>query len=309
MNKGGTMIQTVKGLIEAKDLGITMCHEHLALNLTRVRGSGDSDFNCEALIIEEVKQMMEYGVQTVVEVTCNDMGRDAKQLVRISEACDLNIVCATGFYLWQYHPEYILPGDVEVICDIICRDIQEGIDGTEVKAGVIGEVASSQNEIAPSERKVLSAAARASVHTGLAVTTHCQLGTMALEQSSLLQSEGMDPNKIILGHLDLANDRAYCCKVLETGVNIGFDTIGKTSYLPDEARADNLMFLLDCGFEDHIVLSQDISRKSYLAVNKTYSGYMSVMKDFVPLLKKRGIQQKTLDKLLIKNPARILDII
>jgi len=303
------MIQTVKGRIEAKDLGITMCHEHLALNLAHVRGDDDSDFSCEALIMEEVKQMMEYEVQSVVEVTGNDMGRDVNRLLRISQACDLNIVCATGFYLWQYHPKPVLAGDVEAICDIFCRDIQEGIDGTAVKAGVIGEVASSQNEIAPSERKVLSAAAKASVRTGLAVTTHCQLGTMALEQSRLLQSEGMDPDNIILGHLDLANDRAYYGKILATGVNIGFDTIGKTSYLPDEARADNLMYLLECGFEDHIVLSQDISRKSYLAVNKTHSGYMRVMKEFVPLLKKRGIQQKTLDKLLIKNPARILDIV
>lgn len=303
------MIRTVKGMMEAKDLGITMCHEHLALNLTRVRGDDDSDFSCEALIIEEVKQMMECGVQTVVEVTCNDMGRDVNQLLRISEACDLNIVCATGFYLWQYHPEHIQAVDAKAICDIFCRDIQEGIDGTGVKAGVIGEVASGQNEIAPSERKVLSAAARASIRTGLAVTTHCQLGMMALEQSLLLQGEGMDPDKIILGHLDLADDRAYYCKVLATGINIGFDTIGKISYLSDEVRADNLMYLLERGFEDHIVLSQDISRKSYLAVNKTYSGYMSVMKDFVPLLKKRGIQQKTLDKLLIKNPARILDIV
>lgn len=301
------MIQTVKGQMEAKDLGITMCHEHLALNLTRIRGDDDSDFSCEALIMEEVKRMMEYGVQTVIEVTCNDMGRDVNQLLRISKACDLNIVCATGFYLWQYHPKHIQDGDVEAICDIFCRDIQEGIDGTTVKAGVIGEVASSQYEIAPSEQKVLSAAARASIRTGMAVTTHCQLGAMALEQSALLQKEGMDPDKIILGHLDLSNEREYHCKVLETGVNIGFDTIGKTSYLSDEDRADNLMHLLERGFEGHIVLSQDISRKSYLAVNKTHAGYMRVMKDFVPLLKKKGIQQKTLDKLLITNPARILD--
>lgn len=303
------MIQTVKGLMEAKDLGITMCHEHLALNLTRVRGDEDSNFSCEDLIIEEVEQMMKYGVQTVIEVTCNDMGRDVFRLLKISEATGLKIVCATGFYLWQYHPESVLAGDVEEICDVFCREIQEGIDGTQIRAGVIGEVASSRNEIAPSERKVMLAAAKASIRTGAAVTTHCQLGTMALEQSSLLQHEGMNPDKIILGHLDLENDREYHCRVLETGVNIGFDTIGKISYLSDEARADNLIHLIERGFEDHIVLSQDISRKSYLSVNQARSGYMRVMKDFVPLLKKKGVQQETLDKLLTKNPGRILDII
>lgn len=302
------MIQTVKGPIKAKDLGITMSHEHLALNLTRVRGDDDSDFSCEETIIHEVKRMMDYGVRSVIEVTCNDMGRDVRQLVRISDASDLNIVCATGFYLHQYHPEYVLSGEADAICDIFCRDILEGIDGTNVRAGVIGEVASSHKEITPSEKKVLKAAAKASVITGLAVTTHCQLGTMAMEQSLLLQTEGMDPDKIVLGHLDLTNDRDYHLQVLKTGVNIGFDTIGKTAYLPDETRADNLMWLLEHGFEDRIVLSQDISRRSYFSENKHHSGYMSVMKDFLPLLRQRGIGKETLNKLLVQNPARIFTI-
>lgn len=302
------MIQTVKGVIDPGDLGITMAHEHLALNLSHVRNEDDSVFTCEDLIIQEVKLMMDYGVRSVVEVSCNDMGRDVKQLYRISEACGLNIICATGFYLWQYHPEEIRNGDVALITEIFCRDLQEGIDGTGIKAGVIGEVASSQNEIKPSEMKVLRAAAAASVQTGAAVTTHCQLGTMAMEQSQLLQKAGMNPDKIVLGHLDLSDDREYIYQVLKTGVNIGFDTIGKLSYLADETRADHLMWLLDKGYEDRIVLSQDISRKSYFHSSQQHSGYMRVMKDFVPLLRQRGIKEQTLTKLLVDNPARIFSI-
>ena len=130
---------------------------------------------------------------------------------------------------------------------------------------------------------------------------------MAVEQARLLINEGMNPDKIILGHLDLADDRDYYTEVLKAGVNIGFDTIGKTSYLSDEKRADNLIWLIDKGYEDKIILSQDISRKSYFSCKGAHSGYMSVMKDFVPLLLNRGINQETLNKLLIKNPARILD--
>jgi phosphotriesterase-related protein len=302
------MIQTVKGPLMPEKLGITMSHEHLALNLSRIRKEDDSDFSCEQVIIEEIRQMMEYGVRSVVEVTCNDMGRDVRQLVRISDACNLNIICATGYYLSPYHPDYVVHGEIEEITDLICHDILEGIDGTGVRAGVIGEVASSKDEIMPSEKKVLQAAARASVLTGFAVTTHCQLGTMALEQSALLQKEGMNPDNIVLGHIDLADDRDYHLEILKTGVNIGFDTIGKISYLSDERRADNLMWLVEKGYEDHIVLSQDISRKSYFARNGQYSGYMTVMKDFVPLLKRRGIKEKTLCKLLAYNPARIFDV-
>lgn len=301
------MIQTVKGPIKPKKLGITMCHEHLAMDLSRIRGDDDSDFSCEDTIIEEIHAMIQYGVKSLVEVTTNDMGRNVKQLVRISESCELNIVCSTGFYLEQYHPDFIALSEPEQICDIFLHDIQLGIAGTEVKAGIIGEIASSMKEITKGEEIVLKGAAKASVVSGLAVTTHCQFGTMAIEQVRLLANEGMDPDKIILGHLDLADDRNYYMEVLKTGVNIGFDTIGKTAYLSDEKRADNLMWLIGKGYEDKIILSQDISRKSYFSCKGKHSGYMSVMKDFVPLLLNRGITPGTLNKLLVNNPARILD--
>lgn len=301
------MIQTLKGPIKPKTLGITMCHEHLAMDLSRIRGDDDSVFLCEDIIIEEIRAMMEYGVKSLVEVTTNDMGRDVKQLVRISDACGLNIVCSTGFYLEQYHPEFIVKSEPKQISDIFLHDIQLGIADTKIKAGIIGEVASSMKEITRGEEIVLKGAAKASVVSGVAVTTHCQLGTMAVEQARLLINEGMNPDKIILGHLDLADDRDYYTEVLKAGVNIGFDTIGKTSYLSDEKRADNLIWLIDKGYEDKIILSQDISRKSYFSCKGAHSGYMSVMKDFVPLLLNRGINQETLNKLLIKNPARILD--
>ncbi len=301
------MIQTVKGPVSAKELGITMCHEHLAMDLSRIRGDDDSDFSCENIIIKEVHAMMEYGVKSLVEVTTNDMGRDAKQLIRISEACDLNIICSTGFYLEEYHPEFISVSEPEEIRDIFLSDIQSGIADSGVKAGIIGEVASGLNEITRGEEIVLKGAAKAAVVSGVAVTTHCQLGTMAAMQAKLLINEGMDPDKIILGHLDLADDKRYYLEVLKTGVNIGFDTIGKTSYLSDEKRADNLMWLIEKGFEDKIILSQDISRRSYFSCKGAHAGYMSVMKDFVPLLVNRGITKMTLDKLLQNNPARILD--
>ena len=301
------MIQTVNGKISPEELGITMCHEHLALDLSPVRGDKDSDFDDTELILDEIRKMQAYGVKSVVEVTCNDMGRDVEKLRMYSKACGIHIIAATGFYLEEYHSDAVREASPEELSEIFCKDILEGIDGTDIKAGVIGEVASGNPSMGPSERNVLIAAALAGKQTGLAVTTHCQLGRLAMEQARLFEKYGMDPAKIVLGHLDLANDRTYYEEVLKTGVNIGFDTIGKTAYLSDEVRADNLMWLLERGWEERIVLSQDISRKSYLSSRGKYSGYMTVMKDFVQLLKEWGIQPGTLNKLLIDNPARIFD--
>lgn len=302
------MIQTVNGGIKAEELGVTMCHEHLALDLSRVRGEDDSVFNDMALIAREADKMRAYGVRSVIEVSCNDMGRNVKKLKELSDRCRLHVIAATGYYLEAYHTDFVKNSSPEELCEIFCKEIQEGIDDTGIRAGVIGEVATGERAMAPSEERVLAAAAMAGKRTGCAVTTHCQLGRLGLEQSSLLQKNGMNPKKVVLGHLDLANDRDYYEEVLKTGVNIGFDTIGKTSYLRDEDRADNLMWLLERGYEEQIVLSQDVSRKSYLHEYKHYSGYMAVMKDFVPLLMERGIKQETLHCLLVSNPARIFDI-
>ena len=229
-------------------------------------------------------------------------------LRQISRECGIQIIASTGFYLEAYHSESVRSGTIGEICDIFCRDILEGIDGTDIRAGIIGEVAGGEKELAPSEEKVLKAAAAAGVKTGCAVTTHCQLGQLGLEQSALLQGQGIDPDKVILGHIDLSDDRAYQKAILDTGVNIAYDTVGKTAYLSDEKRADNLMWLLEKGYEDHILLSQDISRRSYMVRYGKYDGYTTVMKRFVPLLRERGVSQETLDKMLIHNPARILDM-
>lgn len=302
------MIQTVNGWIKAEELGITMCHEHLVLDLSRVRGDDDSVFCDTDLIVREVDRMKAYGVRSVIEVSCNDMGRDVKKLKELSDRCNIHIIASTGYYLEPYHTDVVKKSSAGELCRILCKEIWEGIDDTGIKAGVIGEVATGEQVMAPSEERVLIAAAMAGKKTGCAVTTHCQLGRLGLEQSSLLQKYGMNPEKIVLGHLDLANDRSYYEEVLRTGVNIGFDTIGKTGYLSNEARADNLIWLLEKGYEKRIVLSQDVSRKSYFYEYNHYSGYMAVMKDFIPLLSERGIKQETLHCLLIHNPARIFDI-
>lgn len=101
------MILTVNGEILPEELGITMCHEHLAVDLSPVRGDKDSDFDDSSLIIDELNKMKQYGVKSVVEVSCNDMGRDVKKLQMYSKACGIHIIAATGFYLAEYHTQKV----------------------------------------------------------------------------------------------------------------------------------------------------------------------------------------------------------
>lgn len=152
------------------------------------------------------------------------------------------------------------------------------------------------------------AAAHVASRVGCAITTHCQLGQMAPEQASLLLGEGMSPEKVVLGHLDLADDLTYYRRVLNTGVTIGFDTCGKVAYLPDEKRAENLATLVSEGYASQIVLSTDISRKSYMYAYGGF-GYTAVFDRVLPMARELGVDDDAIHAMLVGNPARILDIV
>ena len=301
------MIQTVRGMIEPCEIGYTMSHEHLCLDLSKVRKNEDSTYGYSNTVIKEIEKAKAYGVKTFVEVTCNDMGRNIQQLTLLSEACDVHIIAATGFYLDEYHPDFIKEASVEEIAEIFVHDLTVGIDNTGIKAGVIGEVASSES-MTKNECKVLQAAAFAAKKTGCAVITHCQIGKLGDEQAEIFIEMGMNPEKVVLGHIDLSDDLAYMCRLLDLGFNIAFDTIGKTAYLSDEKRAENLKYLIDKGYAGQIVLSQDISRKSYFSESGKYDGYTTVLKGFLPRLSKLKVRQEDIEKMLVSNPQRIFNI-
>lgn len=301
------MIQTVLGPIRAEELGVTMAHEHLSVDLGSVRGDSDSTFSCSDLLMGEMRKVRAAGIRSIVEVSCMGMGRNVGDLRRLSEESGLNVVCSTGFYLERYHPAWVKDASAKRIEKVFEVEFSQGIDDTDIKPGVIGEIAGESTEITPSEQKVMRAAAHVGSEVGCAVTTHCQLGHLALEQAALLTGNGMDPNKVILGHLDLADDIEYYKRVLDLGVNIGFDTCGKVAYLSDESRADNIARLVELGYAGQLVLSTDISRKSYMSANGGH-GYTDVIDRIVPMLRERGVGEESIAKMLVDNPACIFDM-
>lgn len=301
------MIRTVTGDINDNEIGCTLSHEHLYFDLRKVRNDNDSYIVEYEDIKDELKVISKLGISTIVEVTTIDMQRDVVKLKEISLESGIKIIASTGFYLHEYHSETMKEMSIDEIVNIFIKEITEGIDGTSIKAGVIGEIATSLNNIYDSEQKVFEAASIAANKCGCAITTHCQSGTMALEQIDIFRKYNVDLSKVILGHMDLNLDRDYLTTILKTGVNIGFDTYGKTSYNSDEDRTKMLLELIELGFENQIVISQDISRKSYLK-NLGGVGYDHISNTFNSLLNKNIITQDILNKLLIENPKRILSI-
>ena len=300
------MIRTVLGDIPEEDLGLTMMHEHFIVNLDKVRHDGFSRIDTCEEVEPEIRKMMGFGVKAAVEVSTIDLDRDTAKLKQISEDTGLKIVCSTGFYLQPFHPAFLRDATPDEIADIYVKELTEGIGDTGVKAGIIAEIASSKDGFTEEERKCLIAAGRAAVRTGCAVSTHTGPVT-AQETVDILLSEGVDPDKVVIGHQDLVDDPEYHRNLLKRGVNIAFDTCGKSAYMPDEKRAANAKIIADEGYADHLVFSNDVSRRTYFSTYPGQWGYTAVMNSVVPLMKQAGVTDEVLHKFLTENPARILN--
>lgn len=299
------MINTVLGNLNKVELGYTLCHEHIVIDLTKVRGDLDSALTDIELIVEELNFSNKAGVTSIIEVTNIGMGRDVKKLKKISELTGINIIASTGFYTIPYYPEYVATKSVIELANIMIEEITKGIDGTDIKAGVIGEIGTSFNKLEDISLKVFDAAIIAHKKTGAPIFTHCEIGTMGMEQAEYLKNKGMKMDKVVIGHMDLVEDDNYIIKVLETGANIGFDTIGKERYVTNAHKADTIVKLVELGYEDKILLSQDVTRLSYLKSNGSF-GYVEVCENFLPLLKRLGVKEETINKFMVNNPQRIL---
>jgi predicted metal-dependent phosphotriesterase family hydrolase len=313
-----SFIMTVLGPCSLAELGITAAHEHLFATSTSNRLDPDTQLDELDTVIEELSAFRQAGGDAVVEVTTLDMGRDVRRLATASAATGVKIVAATGFYkgnydpqggqalhTWSFLPEELRTASIDRLADLFVTEVRDGIAGTDVKAGIIGEIGTSHNQILEDEERVFRAAARANCATGVPISTHATLGTMGLEQIKILEQEGADLGHIVLSHLDLVADTTYHVELARQGVFLGFDTAGKERYQSDATRVELILRLVEQGFEDQIVLSCDVGRRSQM---RRYGGrgYMYLLDSFVPRLEVAGVDRATIHKFLVENPGKLL---
>lgn len=284
--------------------GYTLMHEHTTIDLSGVKKDLDCQLDCFQETLKEFQKLYELGVRRIVDVTADGMGRNVAYVNEIAKESGISIVHSTGFYKEPFLPERVYGQTVQEMADWMIDEIRNGIDGG-VTPGMIGEIGTSKNTMTPTEKKVFDASVIAARETGLPIYTHTTLGTYAIEQAAYFAETGLTMDRIVLGHLDLSGDLDYIRRVLDSGICIGFDTVGKNNYFPDAKRVEFLLALEAEGRLDQIVLSEDLTRKSHLKF-KGGIGYSYIFETFIPMLLSAGFKQESLDKMLIHNPARIL---
>lgn len=289
----------------ARIRSLALAHEHLSIDLSHEGDPGGYVRDEEAVLAELEAAREGYGLGLVVELTCQGMGRDPAALKRLSEGSGVEVACATGFYYERYHPPYVVDSSVGELARMLVDEIREGIGGTGIRPGVIGEVGSHGPQMSAAEERCFRAAARAALSTGLSMTTHAHLGVGAPGQLELLMAEGLSAEKVCLGHQDLIDDPDQHQALADAGAYVAFDTVGKESYQPDEVRLRLVVSMIEAGHANRILLSNDVSREAYLKKNGG-PGYSHLFRSFVPRLREAGVDETTLKTVLKDNPKRFL---
>ena len=302
-----TTIHTVLGPISSEQIGRTYCHDHLLFRPPAPFDAEDPDLRLDdvEVIIQEVKNFKLAGGGCIVEMSTHEMGRSPDGMKMISEATGVHIIAATGFNKGKFCDAYVADQSIDQIAQNMINDLERGMDGTGIKAGLI-KASSSLNQITPGESKIFQAAIKAHHVTGAPVSTHTEAGTMAMEQIEILTGGGVAPEHITIGHLDRKLDWDSLLAVAKTGVFMSFDQVSKEKYYPDAERIAMIKKLVETGHGNQIMLSGDIARKSYVpSYGFGYGpGFTYILWRFVPWMIESGISREAVENVLVNNPAR-----
>lgn len=318
-------VETVRGAVDAADLGRTYMHEHIFVLSADVQQNFPEEWGAEEDRIEDAVQKLsalaDAGVRTIVDPTVIGLGRYIPRIRRIAERVpQLNIIAATGLYTYDDVPFYfhyrgpalseMVGEDVpDPMVDMFVKDIQEGIAGTGVKAGLLKCAIDHQGMTSGVER-VMRAVAQAHLVTGVPITVHTHPGSeTGVDVQRVLGEAGVDPQRVVLGHSGDTTDIGYLTRMAEAGFILGMDRMGINLETTMEDRAETVIEMCRRGFASQMVLSQDAS--CYIdwldpEVMKMLPQwhYLHIEQDVLPYMRERGVSDEDITTMLVGTPAR-----
>jgi phosphotriesterase-related protein len=307
-------IQTVLGPIRAEQLGVTLSHEHVLVFMGAENRHYPWMFNFDATrakAIAEVGEAKAGGIDTIIDLTTPDLGRDVEFVRDVAAATGMNIVVATG--IWRDVPRSFWSRDIDKIADIFVREIETGIGTTNIKAGVI-KVANDAEGVTPEAERVLRGAARALKRTGCPISTHqwapARVGTRQVE---ILKEEGAPMDRICIGHSADTTDVDYLESLLREGVFLSMDRYPGAEGRPDwRQRNATVKALVERGWAHRLMLGHDYAPSPILAsasrpqVAETPTPYLFVTTTAVPALIADGVASAVIDVMMRDVPRAFL---
>ncbi|GAB2888242.1 phosphotriesterase family protein [Streptomyces mayteni] len=330
-------VQSVTGPLLPEQLGVTLPHEHVFINMTKTTPQ-DGYLNVWSETEAELGLFAAAGGATLIDLTNGELSdyaapvgwsddpRVMQQNPRsgsrsianvlatkaMAEATGTQIILGTGHYYDTYlDKRWFDRNATNTIADFLVADLLEEIPGTGVRAGVIGEVASDLSHITAVEERSFRAAARASRETGVMVSTHAASFPTGLAQLEIMIEEGVDPARVVIGHADTVKSVDYSLELMRRGAFVQFDCLMTCRIGGDliahqiDRRLSYLKTMIEKGYQNQILLSQDVCQRSHLRALGG-PGYTFLFEEFRRLATEAGIDPGVLDLIHTTNPRRAI---
>ncbi len=307
-------VQTVNGPIPVEQLGVTLMHEHILQANWSMRMNYPHWFNYDEFLpyaVEDVKRTKEIGVQTMVEQTPVCLGRDIHAIKDVADAAGMQIIACTGFFYTEN--QWLFGRTEESLMECMRKDIEEGIQDTDIKPGLI-KCATDVAGITPVNEVLLNAHARMAKESGLPIGTHTWYKNRSgLGQMDIFEKHGLDPKKILIGHCGDTNDIGYLEELLSRGCYIGLDRFGDDAKNPLKDRVNTLMKLCERGWIKQLMISHDYvcfvdlgmwewkNKRNADPDDEKYNARY-IHRYVLPMLRELGFPEEGIDQLLVQNP-------
>ncbi len=310
------MVQTATGPVPEESLGFTLSHEHV----TVVYGSGLREafpflFDWEATREKATRHLAEAkagGVDTIIDLSTIDLGRDVELFARVSRDSGVNIVVATG--IWRDIPRLFWDADPDFIASVFIHEIEHGIGSTGIKPGAI-KVANDAEGVTDAGERVLRGAARACKATGVPISSHhwapLEVGRRQVE---IFKEEGVPMHLVCIGHSADTADVAYLESLLASGCYLSMDRYPGREGRPDwRQRNATVKALVDRGYASRLMLGHDYGVRPVIHgisndpdPDTHPTRYLFVTNTAIPGLRADGVTDEQIRQMTVEAPRRFL---
>ena len=318
------VVESVRGPVELDRLGQTLMHEHVfVLSTEHVQNYGSDWWDEEARVADAITKLdalYAKGIHTIVDPTVWGLGRYIPRIQRIATQTPVNIIVATGLYVYEELPQQYAYRGPGLLIDIpepmvtdFSRDITEGIGDTGVKAAFL-KCCMETAEPTPDVERIARVIARTHLQTGAPITVHTsgphQGGRTAVR---IFTEEGVDLSKVMIGHAGDSNDLDYLTELADAGVLLGMDRFGLDLFNPGAERIKTIAALAARGYAASMVLSHDANcfidyfgaaHDEVRAAASPNWHYEHISDDVLPALLEAGVTQAQIDTMMVENPVR-----
>lgn len=309
------IVYTLSGPVDALELGAVLPHEHFPLHYNaweREEFEPGSKWIVRQWFGPVLDELLEAPFRTMVEVSPIGHGRDIAFRRELLGGRPIHVVPCTGFYLDSNQPEWAKEKSAEELAEFMIKELDEGIDGSDVRAGIIKL---APNPASGQSRKVCRAAAMASLRTGACVTTHsCSANRSHFDY---LTSLGVPPERIYIGHADFVSfeENRHVCR---EGGHVLFTVWDIDYMIPNREMYKRFAELVQAGYVRQVLMSVDFAilvhepaRPQFLSwtlygiEGRTHSYLHRVV---IPrLMSEYGLDRKAVEIITVETPREMLD--